>query len=337
MIRVTDKTLSCLDQYQATGRQLGQLCELLVELGIDFIEISERTFRKIGALPQKGKYILKLDDSMKCPYFPEFGFYVRRANGRTDRPNVIHEIHINGINEIFFLKQCYSLPLVRITGLDDLLCHNVKMAFEQIEKNLSGKIELCPEDAYSCATASAVEWIQFGGRDVVASFSGIGGYAPTEQVCLALRILSRYKPTQDYSVMPRAAKLLEEITGIPIAKHRPVIGGEVFDVEAGIHADGVAKNPRIYEPYKPELVGAKRRLIIGKHSGKASVCLKMMQLGITAPSESVPKIVQSVHLASISKQRSLTDDEFVELVKDHNRKGGEGGEEKKKSGRYHIA
>ncbi|MVB11202.1 2-isopropylmalate synthase [Caprobacter fermentans] len=332
MIRVTDKTLSCLDCYQASPGQLGELCELLLELGTDYIELSENAYRKIGALPRGGKYILKLDDLSEVPRIPEIGFYVCRINGGAVRPDVIREVHINGISEIPFLRQCRVLPYVRVTGLDDLMCHNADMAYRQIVKNLSGKIEFCPENGYACATAAAVEWILFGERNVVTGFNGIGGFAPTEEVFLALRLLARYKPTQDYSAMPRASRLLEEITGIPVPRHKPVIGEEIFYVEAGIHADGVAKNPRIYEPYKPELVGAQRRLVIGKHSGKASVALKMREMGLAAYSDEISQIVQLVRRVSVAKRRSLTDGEFLELIKTNTREGGECGETKKEAG-----
>lgn len=314
MIRVTDKTLSCLDAYGASGRQLTGLCGLLLESGADYIELSADAFQRMGTLPKGGKYILKISEAAEIPFYPNFDLYVCRQSGLVTRPGVISEIQLNDIGEIAFLRQYRTPPQVRITGLDDLLRHDYQMSFDQIRKNLPGKIELCPENGYSCATAIAVEWILFGGRDIVSSWNGIGGLAPTEEIFLALRLLARYKPTQDYSSMPRIRKLLEEITGMPEPRHRPVTGENIFDVEAGIHADGIAKDPQVYEAYKPELVGAKRRLIVGKHSGRASLALKMKELGVSVRPGKIPELLRSVHCESIARQRSLTDEEFLELV-----------------------
>lgn len=315
MIRVTDKTLSCLDGYKPSARQLNSLCGILLELGADYIELSKNAYQTIGKLPKGGRYILKIGEAAEISCFPEFDLFVCRQNGNVARPDVISEIQVNDINEIAFLRRYQALPQVRITGLDDLFRHDYRMSFDQITKNLSGKVDLCPENGYFCATAIAVEWVLSGGKDVVASLGGIGGYAPTEEVFLALRILARYKPTQDYSSIPRMRKLMEEITGMPTPKHRPVTGEAVFNVEAGIHADGIAKDPQVYEPYKPELVGARRKLILGKHSGRASVTLKLKGLGVSIRPEKIPLLLRSVQRESIARQRSITDEEFLELIR----------------------
>lgn len=315
MIRVTDKTLSCLDGYGASARQLTELCVLLRELGADYIELSANAFQKMGALPKGGRYVLKIGEAAEISRFPGFDLYTCRQSGFVTRPGVISEVQINDINEIARLRRFRAVPQMRITGLDDLFCHDYRMSFNQIRKNLAGKIELCPQNGYSCATAIAAEWILSGGRDVVSSWNGIGGFAPTQEVFLALRILARYKPAQDYSGIPRMRRLLEEITGIPTPKHRPVSGENIFDIEAGIHANGIAKDPQVYEPYEPELVGAKRRLVVGKHSGRSSITLKMKELGVSVRQKKLPQLLRSVHRESIARQRSLTDDEFLELVR----------------------
>lgn len=315
MIRVTDRTLSCLDGYETTACQLSALCTLLLELGTDYIELSKDAYRKMGTLPKGGKYILQVGETIEIPSFPGFDLYACRQSGFMTRPGIISEVQLNDINEIAFLRRCSSLPQVRITGLDDLFCHDYQMSFDQIRRNLTGKIELCPENGYYCATAIAVEWVLSGGRDVVSSWDGIGGYAATQEIFLSLRLLARYKPTQDYSAMPSMRKLMESITGKPSPKHRPVSGEHIFDMEAGIHADGIAKDPQVYEPYKPELVGAARRLVLGKHSGRASVLLKLKELGISVSPAKVPQLLQAVRCESIARQRSITDEEFLELLR----------------------
>ncbi len=44
-----------------------------------------------------------------------------------------------------------------------------------------------------------------------------------------------------------------------------------FTHESGIHAHGVIREPSTYESVKPEMIGRKRRIVLGKHSGSASV------------------------------------------------------------------
>jgi homocitrate synthase NifV len=315
LIRITDKTLSCLDEYDAAPEQLRTLCGLLLELGTDFMELSVDAYQKIGVLPQNGRYILKVEDVIEGRSYPGFDRYICRHSGFVTPIENITEIQVNDINEINFLRQYQNLTNVRITGLDDIMCHDYKMAFEQIMKNISGKIELCPENRYFCATAIAVEWILFGGRNVAASFAGIGDYAPLEEVLMALRLELRYKPNMNYAVYPHIKELFEEITGQEIPAHKAIIGSNIFDVEAGIHADGILKDPNIYEPFNPELVGDKRCLVLGKHSGKAAVIIKLKELGITEDPITVSHLLEAVRQKSIEKQASLSDEDFIELVK----------------------
>ncbi len=315
MIRITDRTLSCLDDYDAAPRLLRALCELLLKLGTDFTEISVNAYRKIGSLPKQGKYILRVEDVIEAREYPGFDRYVCRRSGLVTPVEVVTEIQVNDINEIYLLKQYQNLASVRITGLDDILCHDYQSAFQQIRKNVTGKTEICPQNHYFCATAIAVEWILSGGKNIAASFAGIGDFAPLEEVLMALRLELRYKPNMDYSVYPQIKALFEQITGKKIPAHKPIIGSNIFDVEAGVHADGILKDPNIYEPFHPELVGDRRCLVLGKHSGKAAVIMKLNELGIKEDETDIPTILDAVRRKSIEKQCSLTDEDFIELIK----------------------
>jgi len=315
LIRLTDITLSCLDVYDPTGEQLSQLCGLLLNIGADYTELSVKAFRKMGALPPGGRYILRCESIMQAREYPQFGTYVCHRTGRCAPAGLISEIQVNDIREIPLLNRYGSLQSVRIRGLDDVLSHDYKPAFHALRQSFPGRVQLCPENRYHCATAIAVEWLLDGGNEAAASFAGIGGYAAIEEVLMALRLEIRRKPNFDFSILPGIKALIEEITKEPVPARKPVIGEDIFLVEAGIHVDGIIKNPKIYEPYQPELVGNARRLVLGKHSGKASVRLKMKELSLPEASADVAKLLSEVRRESIRLQRSLTDSEFLSLYK----------------------
>lgn len=315
MIRITDRTLSCLDDYDAAPRLLRSLCKLLLKLGTDFTEISVDAYRKMGHLPENGKYILKVENVLEARKYPGFDRYICRHSGLVTPVEVVTEIQVNDLNEIHLLKQYQNLASVRITGLDDILCHDYQTAFQQIKKNVPGKTEICPQNHYFCATAIAVEWILSGGKNIAASFAGIGNFAPLEEVLMALRLELRYKPNMDYSVYPQIKAIFEQITGEKIPAHKSIIGSNIFDVEAGVHADGILKDPNIYEPFKPELVGDRRCLVLGKHSGKAAVLMKLKELGMEEAESDISAILDAVRQKSIEKQCSLTDEDFIALIK----------------------
>lgn len=313
MIRITDLTLSCLDEYDAPPEKLQRLCELLQSVGADATELSTQAYKKIKKLPEKGKYILRVDSRDEINSFPEFDRYVCRRNRFTVLPEAILEIQLNDIREIYSLRQYSTVPNIRIVGLDDVLSHDYQTVFTNIKNALSGRVEFCPEDKYFCAGASATEWILQGGQYIAASFAGVGGKAALEEVVMALRLEVRHKPNTTFEQFPEIKKLLEEITGHKFPKNKAVIGENIFFVEAGIHADGISKDPKIYEPFTPELVGNERKLIIGKHSGKAAIAMKLRELNINNPNADLKLLLQEAQKLSIEKQSSLTDEEFERL------------------------
>lgn len=313
MIQITDITLACLDEFNPTGEQLRRLCGLLLCIGSECIELSVRSYEAMGELPEQGKYLLRCHSLAEAQRYPQFSRYVLRKTGLAAPANVLEEVRANDICELNFLKQFFALENVRIRGLDDLLMHDYSSAFSTIRGAVKGRVQLCPENEYDCATAIAVEWALQGGRELAASFAGIGGVAPLEEVLIALHVAARYRPTLSVAVFADIRRLIEEITGQRVHPNKPVIGEAIFDMEAGIHADGIAKNPLTYEPFRPELVGGNRRLVVGKHSGGNAVVLKMRELALP-PSGIDPKaLLACVRQKSIALERSLTDEEFTQL------------------------
>jgi 2-isopropylmalate synthase len=77
-----------------------------------------------------------------------------------------------------------------------------------------------------------------------------------------------------------ASQLLSEITGVPVQPNKAVTGRNAFAHEAGIHQDGMLKNPLTYEIMTPHSVGVPdSKLVLGKHSGRHALGLRCEQLG----------------------------------------------------------
>ncbi len=76
------------------------------------------------------------------------------------------------------------------------------------------------------------------------------------------------------------SRLLSEITGVAVPPNKAVVGANAFAHEAGIHQDGILKNPLTYEIILPEAVGVpKRQLVLGKHSGRNALRAALVELG----------------------------------------------------------
>ncbi|PYG84826.1 homocitrate synthase NifV [Ruminiclostridium sufflavum DSM 19573] len=316
MIKITDVTLCSLNNEAAQNKNVPELYGLLFKTGINFVEINVPVYESIKENVDKRNTILRVQDPTEIKYYPGFSRYICRHSGFFTRLETISEIQINDIREIKLMNKFNEYHNIRIVGLDDLLQHDYISAFDRIKKINSGALELCPQNSCYCASALAVEWILNGGSSVAVSFSGNGGFAALEEVVMALRITKRHKPNLDLSVFVQIKNLFEEITEKKILKNKPVIGNGIFDVESGIHVDGIFKNGSNYEPFEPSVVGMKRKIVIGKHSGSTAIEMKLKEYNINFPDNRFSELLASIQEECIRLRRSITDQEFVAFAKE---------------------
>jgi len=141
-------------------------------------------------------------------------------------------------------------------------------------------------DDLGLAVANSLAAISQGARQVECTINGIGeraGNAALEEVVMALRVRPDRLP-YDTAVVAKelypTSTLLSEITRVGVQPNKAIIGRNAFAHEAGIHQDGVLKNPLTYEIMVPQSVGVPdSRLVLGKHSGRHALGLRYEQLG----------------------------------------------------------
>jgi 2-isopropylmalate synthase len=163
--------------------------------------------------------------------------------------------------------------------------------------------------------ANSLAAISAGARQLELTINGIGeraGNAALEEVAVVLRVrqatigvTTNIKLDQLYAT----SRLLSEITGVPVAPNKAVVGANAFAHEAGIHQDGILKNPLTYEIISPEAVGVpKRKLVLGKHSGRNALRSALVEIGYTPTPEELDECYKRVStLADESKNISTRD------------------------------
>jgi 2-isopropylmalate synthase len=122
--------------------------------------------------------------------------------------------------------------------------------------------------------------------------------------------------------------MIERVTGFPMAYNKAVVGRNAFAHESGIHVHGVMGNSLTYEPFKPEMAGVDRRLVIGKHSGAHSVKGRLEELKIRFPEEMLPELMAQIKEIAIGG-KEIDDAELLAIV-DHVLWKKENGEERVK-------
>ena len=327
MIKIIDRTLSQLENIELmNGDMLLEMCNLLVQVGVDYIELSVPILEKIGELPKEGHYMLKIDSPKDIEAYPGFDKYVYKGKEIDRFPtHVIHEVEVSKLEQLEEIevllenrncKKKSEKRTVRLVGLDNLMHDEYESKIQKLIKVSGKSIEFCPKDKYFCATALAIEWLMHGGTSVAVSFNGIGGYAKLEEVLIGIKVIMHKKMSMDLRMMPRISVLYEKLTQRHINYNKAVVGKNIFNVEAGVQIETGKKQRLGYEPYDPVEVGKVRRLVIGKHSGTGAIKLKLQEKGVHVPDEVVKQLVEDVQNISMDKGRSLTDREFLHLVKE---------------------
>src|SRR5271169_892275 len=178
------------------------------------------------------------------------------------------------------------------------------------------------------AVANALAAVEGGARQVECTINGIGeraGNAALEEIVMAMRVRPDRYPYETGVVSEQifaASQTLSEITGVPVQPNKAITGRNAFAHEAGIHQDGMLKNPLTYEIMTPKSVGVPdSKLVLGKHSGRHALGLRCEQLGYQFDRRALDDIYRRfVRLAD--KIKHVEDHHLLELIRDTHKPSG---------------
>jgi 2-isopropylmalate synthase len=178
------------------------------------------------------------------------------------------------------------------------------------------------------AVANALAAVAAGARQVECTINGIGeraGNASLEEIVMAMRVRPDkfgYETGIVGEQIFAASQMLSEITGVPVQPNKAITGRNAFAHEAGIHQDGVLKNPLTYEIMTPQSVGVPdSRLVLGKHSGRHALGIRCEQLGYQFDRRALDDIYRRfVRLAD--KIKKVEDHHLLELIRDTHKPSG---------------
>jgi len=171
------------------------------------------------------------------------------------------------------------------------------------------------------AVANSLAAVAAGARQVECTINGIGeraGNASLEEFVMAMRVRPDrypYRTTVTTEHLFPVSQLLAEITGVPVQPNKAVIGRNAFAHEAGIHQDGMIKNPLTYEIMTPQSVGVpSTRLVLGKHSGRHALQLRCEKLGLQVERRELD-LVYRLFLALADHAKVIDDGRILDLVR----------------------
>ena len=186
-------------------------------------------------------------------------------------------------------------------------------------KGMTGlPIEIHTHNDFGMGVATELAAVTAGASCVHSCGNGLGertGNAALEELILGLDLLYGYELGYKLEKLPDLGALLAELSNVPIARNKPVLGHGNFIRESGIGIQYVMHDPLVMFGTHPALTGRAGEVVLGKKSGKASIIYKLGELGLGEMEDAeIGDVLARVKSMGIDKRDMLTDAEFRGIV-----------------------
>ncbi len=163
-------------------------------------------------------------------------------------------------------------------------------------------------------TITALEHVAEWGDVTLLGLGERAGNSRLEEV-LAFFVLQNTSTAYNLTGLPELSRQVAGEINFPIAPTRPIIGKDLFSCETGLHLQGLMADPATYEPFAPEFVGARRRLLIGRQAGRRSIAATLGRLGLPRPDEkNLTRLTRQVRSLAAMLDRPLGDHEIIQIA-----------------------
>ncbi|MHB8394796.1 MAG: citramalate synthase, partial [Candidatus Dormibacteria bacterium] len=135
------------------------------------------------------------------------------------------------------------------------------------------------------ATAASLAAVRAGARMVQGTLNGTGErcgnadlliVAANLQIKMGLGVLDPEQMAELVSV----SQLLDSLLNRLPDPQRPYLGSAAFLHKAGLHAQGISRDPMAYQHIDPEMVGNRMRTVVSDQSGQSNVAAKLKDMGL---------------------------------------------------------
>ncbi|HSD58962.1 MAG TPA: homocitrate synthase family protein [Methanotrichaceae archaeon] len=298
-------------KISALSRSVKADVDAALDCGVDMISV----FIATSELHLKYKLHMSCPEAIRCAldtveYAKDHGLIVRFSAEDATR------------TDFETLKKLYKKAEERhadyISVADTVGIMNPRTTYymiSEIKKVVNIPICMHCHDDLGMALANTLAGAEAGAKQLHTTVNGIGersGNTPLEELLVALRLhheIDRY----DLTKLKDLSKLVESYSGIPVAKNKSVVGSNAFAHESGIHVAAVLEEPRTYELYSPEIVGAARHIIIGKHTGAKALKYITQRMGYSLKEKDLCALADRVKMCSEFK-RPINCEELRKLI-----------------------
>ncbi len=300
-----------------------------LECDVDIVSI----FIAMSDMHLKYKYHRSFEDMLDCAketieYATDHGLKVRFAAEDASRTP------IDRLKKAF--KEAENEYKVQYVSLADTIGilnpTTTHYLVSEIFKEVNTSICIHCHDDLGMATANTLAAAEAGAKQLHITVNAIGeraGNASLEEVMVALRVqygIDRYDTTK----LTALSKMVSEYSGITPSINKAVVGQNAFTHESGIHVAAILEEPRTYELFLPEMVGGKRNLVVGKHTGTKALKGIINSIGFCLEREELCSLIDKVKVCTEEKHKSISREQLEKLITQvrQEKKTNEKGEEK---------
>lgn len=180
-------------------------------------------------------------------------------------------------------------------------------------------IQVHMHNDFGLATANTIASIKAGATHVQVTVNGLGeraGLAPLDEVVMCLRHHLGMEVPVRTEALCGLSEYVARASGRPIPANKPITGHCIFTHESGVHVEGVLKDPGLFEPFAPELVGAKRQIVIGKHSGSSALQYVLASQGIHVDRKCLGPLLARARLEAVQSKGPISPARLANLYRE---------------------
>ncbi|MCL1913918.1 MAG: citramalate synthase [Eubacteriaceae bacterium] len=136
-----------------------------------------------------------------------------------------------------------------------------------------GKVGVHFHNDKELAVANTIEAVRAGAFHFQGTFNGFGERCGNTRLSTVMALLAASGQIEgvDLSLLTGTARLIAEVSDMPVDPSSPYVGKNAFSHKGGLHIDAVLKNPATYEHNDPAVFGNERHLLVSEVSGRAAI------------------------------------------------------------------
>lgn len=172
-------------------------------------------------------------------------------------------------------------------------------------------------------TANSLSAVEGGANQIECTINGLGeraGNTALEEVVMAIKTrndILKFNTNIITENIAETSKIVADASGFIVQKNKAIVGKNAFAHESGIHQDGMLKNKQTYEIMTPESVGIKKTdIVLGKHSGRAALKNKIVELGFGDISNENLDVIFKKFKSLGDTKKEIFDRDIIAIVKE---------------------